>query len=288
MTKTVESPELAESFAQGLLRAEELKHEAAHEFDKRDDARRAVSLAAEALGGRASKVIADKSPLPRPVEFERLYEYLLRSNDTARVMEGIDRELEWCDGVIAGPSLDVAAYAAAARPALEEFRRRLLEFARGLLAPGEELPDDAIPEFTGAFEARSRIEAQKLAELLDEVRRAYKKYQSVVNDNGPFALYSNYEFDGSQKVDECLEELREANAKPYDGLFDSDYSEHVDAFWQGFCKLGRLCERRMSIDTTPLLSYFVQSGSRLTKAVQARRLGDFDAFTVLNALCDEE
>ncbi len=288
MTRDPEGSELSEALAQGLLRAEVLKREAEGEYSKRDDARRAISLAAEALGGRAIKAIDDKSPLPRPVEFKRLYEYLLRSNDRAKVIEGIERELAWCEGVVTGSGLDLASYAEVALPALDDFRVQLLEFARGLLAPGEELPDGAVPAFAGVFEAQSQVEVQKLAELLDEVRRAYKKYQCVVSDNGPFALYSSGRFDGSQKLDECLEELRQANAKPYDGLFDDDYSVHVDAFWQGFCKLGSVCERCMSIDATPLLSYFIQSGAHLNEAVQTKKLGDFDVFTVLRALRGEE
>lgn len=62
----------------------------------------------------------------------------------------------------------------------------------------------------------------------------------------------------------------------------------MDAFWYGFCKLGLLCEDKARLDIAPLLSYFDLCGERLGKAVRAVELGDFDIFTVLSALREED
>lgn len=208
---------------------------------------------------------------------------LLSNKDMARFMEAIDRELVWCEGVIANPGPDAATYAAAVQPVVEDFRIKMLEFARGMLVPGEELPDDAVPAFTEAIEPQSKKDTQKLAELLAEVRLAYGRYRDVVKVNGFRALYPRRTFDEPQKLDECLKRLKEANAKPYDGLPDNGSREHVEAFWQGFYDLVRLCERCASIHWIPLENYFSQSVHQLTEAVQARKIIDFYRDSVLEA-----
>lgn len=294
--QNVDLSEFSEALAQGIARADEIKRESADKHRREDEARlrkqesasAAVRLAAKTFCGRLLKELEDAGAMPKAVEFDKLWAYLSRCGSVEGMLAAIERELDWCAGVVAGGGADVAAFSAAAAPLVEKYRGELVAFTQGLLADGAVLTDDVAPAFAGTFKTWSRADAQKLAELLAEVRRAYAKYRRVAEDNGPFALHAVGEVETGEKLAECVDEMRAANAKPYLGVLDEDFMDHVNAFWFGFCKLGQLCEDRAEVDAAPLISYFNNLADRLTEAACDCELGDFDVFTVLDALREED
>lgn len=295
----VELQDFSEALAQGIARAEELKRQdmqkseealrdAREALRKQEAAVSAVQAASRVFGGRLLDELKDEGAMPKAVEFQALWRYLSRCDNVEKILAAIQRELDWCAGVVAGGGPDVAAFGKAVALHIEKYREELLAFAQGLLADGAELGPDAVPEFRGTFKSFSRADPGKLAGLLAEVRRAFEKYRRVVEDNGPFSLHPTVDVETDEKLAECVDAMREANAKPYLGILDDDFTDHVDAFWYGFCKLGLLCEDKAQVDIAPLLSYFDLCGERLGKAVRAAELGDFDVFTVLDGLREED
>ncbi len=283
-----ELTDLASSIAAGLAGADELRRKNRGAQERQDEAKLAVKAAALVYGNRLLEELEESGAKPKAVSFEKLWNYLSRCEDTEAAFEAIERELDWCEGVVGGTGADVAGVAEAVRPLCERYRAELFAFARTLLAEGAELGDDAVPEFTGTFKSWSKANAGKLAALYDEVRKAYGKFRRVVADNGPFALHPTCEVETKEKLAACLDEMCEANERPYLGILDDDFMDHVDAFWYGFCKLGKLCEDKADVNLTPLVSYFETCGERLGEAVCEAELGTFDAFTVLDSLREED
>ena len=286
--QNIELGDLSEAIGQGIARGEELKSQNEAKLNKQKAARRAVDLASQVLCERLLDELEETGAMPKAVEFEKLWAYLSRCDSVDRMLEAIERELDWCEGVVADGGADVAAFSAAAAPLAEKYRGELVAFTQGLLADGAELAEDAAPAFAGTFETWSRADAQKLNELMGEVLRAFEKYRRVAEDNGAFSLHAVGDVETGEKLAECVDEMRAANAKPYLGVLDDDFMDHVNAFWFGFCKLGKLCEDKAQVNVTPLFSYFNLLADRLSAAACKCELGDFDVFTVLDALREEE
>ncbi len=286
--RDIELGDLSDAIGQGIARGEEIKSRNEAKLNKQKAARRAVDLASQALCGRLFDELEETGAMPKAVEFNRLAAYLERCDSVDRMLEAIERELDWCEGVTAGEGADVAAFEAAATLLAQKYRGELVAFTRGLLADGAELAEDAAPAFAGTFKTWSRADAQKLTELMGEVRRAFEKYRRVVADNGAFSLHPVGDVETGEKLDECVDEMRAANAKPYLGILDDDFMDHINAFWYGFCKLGRLCEDKAQVNVTPLFSYFNLLTDRLSAAACDCELGDFDVFTVLDALREDD
>ncbi len=286
--QNIELGDLSEAIGQGIVRGEELKCQNEAKLNKQKAARRAVGLASRVLCERLLDELEETGAMPKAVEFQKLWAYLSRCDSVDRMLEAIERELDWCEGVVAGDGADVAAFSAAAAPLAERYRGELVAFTQGLLADGAKLAEDAAPAFAGTFETWSRADAQKLTELMAEVRRAFEKYRRVVGDNGAFSLHAVGDVETGEKLGECVDEMRAANAKPYLGILDDDFMDHVNAFWYGFCKLGKLCEDKAQVNVTPLFSYFNLLADRLSDAACSCELGDFDVFTVLDALREDD
>ncbi len=288
MSENFDMSALSEDLAQGIFAADELKRRAALDRAREDAAIEGLDRAYRVLGGRALNALAEREDWPKPPDFERLVHVLEDCNETARVFEGIERELGWCEGILAEGCLDLEGLGREAASACDVFRGQMIEFARNLLEPSETLDEDAVPHFSAGLRPLSNADGEKVAELLREARTAYEKYRRVVTDNGPFALHPTGEPDEDTKLAEEIEYLREANAKPYLGILDDDFMDHVNAFWEGFYKLGWLCVRRADVDLTPVLSYFKRVSEGLGQQLRGKKLGDVDELALLSAIPRDE
>lgn len=275
---------LSEALARGIFAADELKRRASLDRGREDAAAEGLRTAYQVLGGRALEELEGRENWPAPPDFGKLMDFLEACNDSARVFEGIERELAWCEGVLAGAGLDLEGLSREAGAVCEAYRSEMIAYAGRLLAEGEKVDEEAVPRFSAVLETYSKADAGQLHELLAEVRAAYAKYRRVIGDNGPFALHATAEMDDRAKIAEELERLRAANAKPYQGILDDDFMDHVNAFWEGFCKLGTVCERRADVNLAPVLSYFQRVADELARALRGKKLGDVDELALLNAL----
>lgn len=281
--------DFSQALAEGIAQADRLRQESEKARDRENEAKGAISLAGKAYGGQALKALDECGAWPKAPDFDKLENYLLACNDTERVLEGIERELAWCEKTLAGEHVELTGLEVEAAEVADEYRKKMLGFARGLVADGEALDVACVPSFEGGFEAWSQVKTGRISELLAEVKVAYEKYRKVVDDNGPFSLHPTVGIGDEEKLADCLDELKEANAKPYMGVLDDDFMDHVDAFWLGFDKLARLCSSRATANPAPLLSYFERVSRGLGEALEGKQLADFDYLTLLSELrksCD--
>lgn len=288
MSESFDFEALGSAIARGIFGAGELERRAELGREHEDDAIEGLQTAYKVVGGRALDELTKREDWPKPPNFRRLVAVLEGCTESSRVFDGIERELDWCECTLAGGGLDLEGLGLEATAACEVFRSQMIMFAGALLAEGESLDEGAVSHFSAGLEPFSHADGEKVAELLAEVRTAYEKYHRVIDDNGPFALHAVGEVDEDVKLSEEIERLREANAKPYLGIFDDDFMDHVDAFWEGFGKLGTLCERRADVNLTPVLSYFSRVADELGEELRGKRLGDVDELALLNAIPRDE
>ena len=280
--------ELAQALASGIAQADALKREASKERERLDEAKTALDVAKAAYGGELLEVLEEQQAWPKAPDFKKLERYLLSCGSSQKAVEGIERELAWCAQALQIEQTDLSGLESKAHEQAGVFRERMLAFTRFLLAEGETLEDGAAPEFAGGFETWSQAKAKNVSELLVEVRAAFEKLRRVLLDNGSFALEPTIEL-GNPRLTSVIEEVREGNARPYRGPIDEDFMDHVDNFWLGFHKLGKVCSQRATADPTPLLDYTEQVARELGEALEGKRLSGFTAFTVLQELrktCD--
>lgn len=288
MSESFDFEALGTAIAQGVFGAGELERRASLERGREDDAIEGLQTAYKVVGGRALDGLTKREDWPKPPNFRRLAAVLEGSTEASRVFDGVERELAWCEGLLAGDGLDLEGLGREAAAVCEVFRSQMIMFAGALLAEGEGLDEEAVSHFSAPLEPFSDADGEKVRELLAEVRVAYEKYHRVIDDNGPFALHAVGEVDEDVKLAEEIERLREANAKPYFGILDDDFMGHVDAFWEGFYKLGTLCERRADVNLTPVLSYFKRVADELGQQLRGKKLGDVDELALLNAIPRDE
>lgn len=288
MSESFDFEALGSAIAQGVFGAGELERRASLEREREDEAIGGLQTAYRAVGGRALDELTKREGWPKPPNFKRLVAVLEGCNEASRVFDGIEREFDWCEGLLSGGGLDLEGLGREAAAACEVFRSQMIMFARALLAEGESLDEEAVSHFSAGLEPFSHADGQKVSELLAEVRKAYEKYHRVIDDNGPFALHATGEVDEDVKLGQELERLREANAKPYLGILDDDFMDHVNVFWEGFYKLGTLCEGRADVNLTPVLSYFKRVADELGEELRGKRLGDVDELALLNAIPRDE
>lgn len=278
-----DSTEFSEALAQGIARAKELDQEQRKSRDRLSAACGALGIASKLYGNRALVDYDERAAAPKAPDFDKLQAYLLKCNDTLKVTEGVERELAWCERSLAGAGPDFAEANAVAAEVAGEYRERMADLARGFLAEGETLDEGVPAVYQASFEPWSAPDEALLAELLAEVKAAFEVYRRVIADNGPFALYPTVTLE-LPKLSECVGEVRGANAKPYFGILDDDFMDHVDAFWLGFCKLGTLCENRATPDLTVLFGYFDTCERELGDALEGHELVDIEIFEVIRNL----
>lgn len=120
---------------------------------------------------------------------------------------------------------------------------------------------------------------EELARLAAAVRESFAIYRRVVNDQGVFGAFSREDKDvergmpdgrawamgrssempvdlptmvevkGKETLPEVIERMEAFNRRPYRGIFDDDFAEHVEAFWYGFGRLMAFCNTAVRVDT---------------------------------------
>ena len=273
-----------DGLAEALRDADALRRQDSRKDEREQRAALGLQLAAKVLCGRAVEELTQRESWPAPPDFGRLMGFLDRCTDVSRVCEGIERELDWCEGFLDGDAPDLAALGDEAAAVCAQYRTQLIEYAGKLLAPGETLDEAAAPLPASRLETVSQADGGALRELLAEVRAAYGKFRRVIADNGPFSLHPTTSPDGDARVAEEIERLREANAQPYLGPLDDDVMCHVDAFWEGFFKLGATCEGKATVDLAPVASCFSRMADELAAALEGKRLGSVNDVSLLDAI----
>ena len=211
-----------------------------------------------------------------------------KSMEVTRVREGIERELAWCEKFLDAGTNSCEELSDKAMQACAAYRQQMVEYATKMLAPGEALDEDVVAEPSFQLEPLSNASVDVLRELLGEVRTAYAKFCRVLSDNGPFSLHPTSYLDEDVKLAEEIDYLREANAKPYYGPLDDDPMDHVDAFWEGFIKLGGACKDKATMNLTPVLSYFSTMADELSRELIGKKLRGTDEISLLNAIPRDE
>ena len=160
--------------AQALLHADDLKRQAAHKHEQAERAEDGLKAATKALCGDALEELSLCEPWPTQPDFQKLMGFLRKSTNASRVCEGIEREIEWCQGLLGenAPRFDELGIEATA--ICERYRTQMIEYAAKLLADGESLDEEAISLPSIHLEALSRADDRELGELLREVRTAYE------------------------------------------------------------------------------------------------------------------
>ena len=281
-------PGTFDGLAEAIHGADELRRRSERDHERELRARAGLEVTAKVLCDRAIEELSLREPWPTPPDFDRLMCYLDRCTETSRVCEGIGRELAWCQGFLGEDTTDFDALGAEATSVCARYRKQMLDYARKLLAEGEALDEAAVPAPSIRLEAASQADRTLLGELLAEVRTAYEKFRSVIADNGPFSLHPTTSPDTDARVAEEVRRMREANAKPYLGPLDDDFMCHVDAFWEGFRKLGQKCEEVATPNLTPVRSYFSLMADRLADALEGKRLGSVDVASLVGAIPREQ
>lgn len=176
--------------------------------------------------------------------------------------------------------------------------------ARGITGAGLEL--SRLPSFSNATQFEFIYPVEDVADLAREVRRSFATYSQVVRDNGLFGAFSDggpygacdrslrwlCHGDGSCRgfaqggygISQAIDEdsvgntprevalfMAELNKRPYNGLFDDDFAQHVDAFWFGFEKLMVFVNGLCEVDAKDYSAY--TSKVRLMASDRARSLG---------------
>ena len=209
----------------------------------------------------------------------------------------------------------------AKRSACEAAEAIMSSSARSIAGTGLEM--SRLPVFSNATPFEFAYPVEDVVDLAREVRRSFATYSQVVRDNGLFAAFSvggsygacdrslgwlcrgvgsrpgivrggdsiSQAVDGDLSGDTPQEAallMAELNKRPYEGLFDDDFAQHVDAFWFGFEKLmvfvNGLCKVDMgdySAYTSKVLMSVSNSawslGARMSPSQVARWCADVDA-----------
>ena len=282
------APASAESLAQAIFSADEMKRQAALDRGREEKAAAGLRLASKVLCSRAIDELEECESWPTPPDFDKLMRLLDKSMEVARVREGIERELAWCEKFLDASTSNCEELSDEAMRVCAAYRQQMVEYATKMLAPGEVLDEGIVAKPCFQLEPLSNASVDVLRELLGEVCTAYAKFCRVLSDNGPFSLHPTSDFDEDVKLAEKIEYLREANAKPYYGPLDDDPMDHVDAFWEGFIKLGSTCEDKATMNLTPVLSYFSTMADELSRELMGKKLRGTDGISLLNAIPRDE
>ena len=167
----------------------------------------------------------------------------------------------------------------AAKLAAEKATRAAMHSASVSIS-GNCLAIPELPTYNGSVVLAREDSANRVRDLCSEVRKSFKTFKRVVQDNGLFAAFASeksfgacngwsfsywwddfgfddYEYDGEapgrsnvsdlpsdieedkhgDSLEKAIERMKAFNKRRYDGLFDDDFDEHVEAFWYGFKKL---------------------------------------------------
>lgn len=278
----------AEGLAQAIFSADEMKRQAALDHEREEKAAAGLRLVSKILCSRAVDDLKGCESWPTPPDFDKLMRLLDKSMEVARVREGIERELAWCDKFLDAGTNSCEELSDKAMQVCAAYRQQMVEYATKMLTPGEALDEDVVAKPCFQLEPLSNASVDVLRELLGEVRTAYAKFCRVLSDNGPFSLHPTSYLDEDVKLAEEIEYLREANAKPYYGPLDDDPMDHVDAFWEGFIKLGGTCKDKATMNLTPVLSYFSTMADELSRKLMGKKLRGTDEISLLNAIPRDE
>lgn len=282
------APAGAEDLAQAIFSADEMKRQATLDREREEKAAAGLQLASKVLCSRAIDELEECKSWPTPPDFDKLMRILDKSMEVTRVREGIERELAWCERLLDASTNSCEELSDKAMQVCAAYRQQMVEYATKMLAPGEVLDEDVVAEPSFQLEPLSNASVDVLRELLGEVRTAYAKFCRVLSDNGPFSLHPTSYLDEDVKLAEEIEYLREANAKPYYGPLDDDPMDHVDAFWEGFIKLGGTCKDKATMNLTPVLSYFSTMADELSRELIGKKLRGTDEISLLNAIPRDE
>lgn len=282
------APAGAEGLAQAIFSADEMKRQAALDHEREEKAAAGLRLASKILCSRAVDELEECESWPTPPDFDKLMRLLDKSMEVARVREGIERELAWCEKFLDAGANSCEELSDKAMQVCAAYRQQMVEYATKMLAPGEALDEGVVAKPCFQLEPLSNASADVLRELLGEVRTAYAKFCRVLSDNGPFSLHPTSYLDEDVKLAEEIDYLREANAKPYYGPLDDDPMDHVDAFWEGFIKLGGACKDKATMNLTPVLSYFSTMADELSRELMGKKLKGTDEISLLNAIPRDE
>lgn len=282
------APAGAEGLAQAIFSADEMKRQAALDHEREEKAAAGLRLASKVLCSRAIDELEECKSWPTPPDFDKLMRLLDKSMEVTRVREGIERELAWCEKFLDASTNSCEELSDKAMQACAAYRQQMVEYATKMLAPSEALDEDVVAEPSFQLEPLSNASVDVLRELLGEVRTAYAKFCRVLSDNGPFSLHPTSYLDEDVKLAEEIDYLREANAKPYYGPLDDDPMDHVDAFWEGFIKLGGACKDKATMNLTPVLSYFSTMADELSRELIGKKLRGTDEISLLNAIPRDE
>lgn len=282
------APTGAEGLAQAIFSADEMKRQAALDHEREEKAAAGLRLASKVLCSRAIDDLEECESWPAPPDFDKLMRLLDKSMEVARVREGIERELAWCEKFLDAGADNCEEPSDEAMRICTAYRQQMVEYATKMLAPGETLDEGVVAKPCFQLEPLSNASVDVLRELLGEVRTAYAKFCRVLSDNGPFSLHPTSYLDEDVKLAEEIEYLRETNAKPYYGPLDDDPMDHVDAFWEGFIKLGGTCKGKATMNLTPVLSYFSTMADELSRELMGKKLKGTDDISLLNAIPRDE
>lgn len=282
------APVGAEDLAQAIFSADEMKRQAALDHEREEKAAAGLRLASKVLCSRAIDELEECESWPAPPDFDKLMRLLDKSMEVARVREGIERELAWCEKLLDAGTDNREELSDKAMQVCAAYRQQMVEYAAKMLAPGETLDESVVAKPSFQLEPLSNASVDALRELLGEVRTAYAKFCRVLSDNGPFSLHPTSYLDEDVKLAEEIEYLRETNAKPYHGPLDDDPMDHVDAFWEGFIKLGGTCKGKATMNLTPVLSYFSTMADELSRELMGKKLKGTDEISLLNAIPRDE
>ena len=275
------APAGAEGLAQAIFSADEMKRQATLDREREEKAAAGLRLASKVLCSRAIDELKECESWPTPPDFDKLME-------VTRVREGIERELAWCEKFLDAGTNSCEELSDKAMQVCVAYRQQMVEYATKMLALGEALDEDVVAKPCFQLEPLSNASVDVLRELLGEVRTAYAKFCRVLSDNGPFSLHPTSYLDEDVKLAEEIDYLREANAKPYYGPLDDDPMDHVDAFWEGFIKLGDACKDKATMNLTPVLSYFSTMADELSHELIGKKLRGTDETSLLNAIPRDE
>lgn len=282
------APTGAERLAQAIFSADEMKRQAALDHEREEKAAAGLRLVSKVLCNRAVNELEECESWPTPPDFDKLMRLLDKSMEVARVREGIERELAWCEKFLDAGADNCEEPSDEAMRVCTAYRQQMIKYATKMLAPGETLDESVVAKPCFQLEPLSNASVDALRELLGEVCTAYAKFCRVLSDNGPFSLHPTSYLDEDVKLAEEIEYQRKTNAKPYYGPLDDDPMDHVDAFWEGFIKLGGTCKDKATMNLTPVLSYFSTMADELSRELMGKKLKGTDNISLLNAIPRDE
>lgn len=185
-----------------------------------------------------------------------------------------------------------AAFADAMR-AVDERRR-----AMGREAAGSGLDSPDLDAIVTTATVESIYPPEELARLSAAVRASFAIYRRVVNDQGVFGAFSRedrdirrgmpdgrdwalgcsseepvelptmVEVEGKETIFEVIERIEVFNKRPYHGIFDDDFAEHVEAFWYAFGRLMIFVNTAVRVDAGRFLASLVAAQAPVMESAE--------------------